>query len=166
MVADEGGARCARFLRNSLEAVGQWLQVADLVWPDAAARSLCASVLSNCSCRLIALGAGFPRCFRPRKMGQPAAASSPAPGGFLGFQVASSRLVGLETKGSALTGGTSVLTVGFPRQLPRSERGQRVPNWLRLQHRVPLSPKPAGAVPTMSPGVGGDSGGPQPAAAW
>lgn len=59
-------------------------------------------------------------------MGQSAAAaaSSLAPGGLLGFQIGSPHLVGLETKGSALAGGTSALTVGFPGQLPRNERSE------------------------------------------
>lgn len=62
-------------------------------------------------------------------MGHPAAALSLTPGGLLGFQV------GRETRGSALAARASALTVGFGRQLPRSEKGQRVPNWLRLATR-------------------------------
>lgn len=43
-------------------------------------------------------------------------------------------LVQLDRKPGALLWplGASALAVGFCRQLPRSERGQRVPNWLRL----------------------------------
>lgn len=71
-------------------------------------------LLSNCSCRLIALGARFLGCFRPWKMGNPAVALSLAPDGLLGFQVGSPRPVGPETRGSALAAGASALTVGFP----------------------------------------------------
>lgn len=107
-------------------------------------------LLSNCSCRLIALGAGFLGCFRPWKMGHPAAALSLTLGGLLGFQVRSPRPVG---KPGALLWplGASALAVGFCRQLPRSERGQRVPNWLSLATGSAGSPKSAGAVPPMPP---------------
>lgn len=76
-------------------------------------------------------------------MGHPAAALSLTPGGLLGFQVGSPSPVGRETRSSALAARASALTVGFGRQLPRSEKGQRVPNWLRLAMRSPgvLSPQ-------------------------
>lgn len=73
-----------------------------------------AGLLSNCSCRLIALGARFLGCFRPWKMGNPAVALSLAPDGLFGFQVGSPSPVGPEIRVSALAAGASALTVGFP----------------------------------------------------
>lgn len=71
-------------------------------------------LLSNCSCRLTAPSAGFLGCFRPRKIGQSAAASSLAPGGLLSFQTGNPPpLLVLEAKGFAPAGGTSALTVSW-----------------------------------------------------
>lgn len=83
MERNTGGARFARFLRKRLEAAGRRLQVAD---PVRLALPLAASAVGlrrNRSCRPIALGAGFPGCFRPRAVGRPAAAWSLAPATFL-----------------------------------------------------------------------------------
>lgn len=121
-------------------------------------------LLSNCSCRLTAPGAGFLGCFRSRKMGQSAAASSLAPRW-------PSQLPGWEPpptpRNQRLCSGRWNIRpycwvfLGSCRGL----RGQRVPNWLRLPHPVPLSPNPAGAVPTYHATRGwGRLGGPQPGA--
>lgn len=124
MGRSKGGARFARFLRNSLWPRGSGSRLPTLSGLSLLLEVSAVGLQSNCSCRLIALGAGFLGYFRPQKMGYLAA----APSGLLGFQVGSPRLVGQETKGFAPAGGASALTVGFLRQQRRSERSEG-PEW-------------------------------------
>lgn len=80
-------------------------------------------LLSNCSCRLTTPSAGFLGCFRPRKIGQSAAASSLAarwPSQLPDWELPP--LVGLEAKGFAPAGGTSALTVSWAAAEVRGSR--------------------------------------------
>lgn len=120
-------------------------------------------LLSNCGCRLMALGAGFLDCCQPGRMGRQAASSGLASGDHLGSEVGSLHwsLVG-DPAPSSCPGEQTPLLPGFPSGCG-GLKGQMDTSWLALAaHGAPCAfSRPGLPVPCVL----SEAMGPKPSAA-